>query len=63
MTQNNSQVTLDHHKLTESSRHFSSAILKNLNEDRRTVHTERINNKKDLVVLKSNDVVMDRLVI
>ena len=39
---NSGQAALDYLKLTDSSRHFSSSILKILIEDRRTAHAERI---------------------
>ena len=58
MTQNNAQATLDCYKLTESSRPFSSTILKIIIEDRQNDHNERINNYRNLVVLKPGDVVI-----
>ena len=51
LTQNNNHATLEYLKLTGSSRHFYSSILKILIEDRRTAHIERINNSRNLVVL------------
>ena len=63
LTHNNGQTVLDYLKFTNSSRHFSSSILKLAIEDRRTVHTERINNTRNLVFLASGDIVMDRTVI
>ena len=58
MNQNNAQATLDYYKLTESFRPFPPAILKIIIEDRQNDHNERINNYRNLVVLKSGDVVI-----
>lgn len=52
MVQNNAQVTFEYLRLTDSSCHFSSSILKVLIKDRRTAHAECINNTRILVVLK-----------
>ena len=57
------QAALDYLKLTDSSCHFSSSILKILIEDRRTAHAERINNNQNVVVLESGDIVMARTAI
>lgn len=51
LTQNNASAALEYLKLTDSSRHFSSSILKFFIEDRRTAHTERVNNSRFIVVL------------
>ena len=58
MTRNNGQSVLYYLKFTDSPRHFSSAILKILIEDRRTAHAERINNTRNLIVLQPGDIVM-----
>ena len=50
LTQKNNQAALDYFKLTDSSHHFSTSILKFLIEDRRTAHAERINNNRNLVI-------------
>ena len=63
LTQNNSQATLDYLKLTASSRHFSTSILKNLSENRRTAHAERINNNRNIIILKPVDIVMAKTAI
>ena len=54
---------MDYLKLTDSDRNFSSSILKILIEDRRSAHVERINNSRNLVVLKPGDIVMTRTAI
>ena len=51
LTQNNASAALEYLKLTDSSRHFSSSILKIFIEDRRNAHTERVNNSRFVVVL------------
>ena len=56
-------AALDYLKLTDSSRHFSSSILKILIEDRRTAHAERINNNRNVIILEHGDVVMARTAI
>ena len=63
LIQNNAHTTLDYFNFTNSRRHFSSSILKILIEDRWTSHTERINNNKILVILKTGDIVMARTTI
>ena len=63
LTHNNGQVVLEYLKLTDSSCHFPSFILKLLIEDRRTTHAKRINNNRNLVVLAPGDIVMARTVI
>ena len=63
LTQNNGQAALDYLKLTDSSRHFSTSILKILIEDRRTAHAERINNNRNLVIFKPGDIVMAKAAI
>ena len=63
LVQNNANSALEYLKLTDSSRSFSSSILKMLIEYRRIVHYERINNSINLVVLYAEDIVMDRTAI
>ena len=63
LAHNSGQAALDYLKLTDSSRHFSSSILKILIEDRRTAHAERINNNRNVVVLEPGDIVMARTAI
>ena len=60
LIQNNDQAALYYLKFTDSSRHFSSIILNIIIEDHRTPHAERINNTRNLVVLKPGDIVMGR---
>ena len=60
---NSGHKSLDYLKLTASSRHFSSSILKILIEDRRIAHVERINNNCNIVILEPGDIVMARTVI
>ena len=54
---------MDYLKLTDSSRHFSSSILKILIEDRRTAHAEHINNNCNVIFLEPDDIVMARTAI
>ena len=63
LVHNSGQSALDYLKLTDSSRHFSSSILKILIEDRRTAHAERINNNRNIIVLEPGDIVMARTAI
>ena len=63
MIQNNAQAILDYINFTNSHRHFSFSILKILTEDRWTAHAERINNTKNLVILKAGDIVKVRTAI
>ena len=63
LAHNSGQAALDYLKLTDSSRHFSSSILKILIEDRGTAHAERINNNRNIVVLEPGDIVMARTAI
>ena len=63
LVQNNAQATLDYLDFTNSYRYFASSILKILIEDRPTAHAERINNSKNLVMLKTGDIVMARTAI
>ena len=60
---NSGQKALDYLKLTASSRHFSSSILKILIEDRRIAHVERINNNCNIVILEPGDIVMAKTAI
>ena len=60
LTQNNSQLTIDYLRFTDSNRRLSSFIWKILIEDRRTIHAERVNNNKNIVVLIVGDIVMAR---
>ena len=50
-------------ELADSFRHFSASILKNLIEDRRTAHVERINNKRKSCYLKPWDIFMAKTAI
>ena len=63
LAHNSGQTALDFFKLTDSSRHFSSSILNILIEDRRKARAERINNNRNIFVLKPGDIVMDRTAI
>ena len=63
LAHNSGQAVLDYLKLTDSSRHFSSSILKILIEDRRTAHTECINNNRSVVVLEPSDIAIARTAI
>ena len=63
LTKNNGQAVLDHLKLTNSARHFSVSIFKIIIEDRRTSHAERIDNNRNLVILKPGNTVIARIVI
>ena len=47
-------------RLTDPNRRFSYSILKILTEDRRAVHTERINNNQNIVQLIAGVIVMVR---
>ena len=57
------QATLEYLNFIDSSRHFSSSILKIFIEDRRTVHADRINNNRIIGVLQTGNIVMVRTVI
>ena len=48
----------DYLKFADSPRHFPPFILKNFIKDHWTTHAERINNNRNLVVLKSGDIGM-----
>jgi len=61
MIRNNGQAVLYYLKCIDSSRHFSSVILKMRIEDCPTAHTKRINNTRNLIALKLGDIVMDRI--
>ena len=63
LAHNSGQAALDFFKLTDSSRHFSSSILKILIEDRRTAHAERINNNRNVVDLEPGHIIMARTAI
>ena len=63
LIQNNAHTALNYLTFTNSHRHFAFSILKVLIEDRRTAHTERINNSKNIVLLKTGDIVMARTAI
>ena len=63
LVNNSGQCVLGYLKLTDSSRHFSSSILKILIEDRRIAHAERINNNRNIIVLEPGDIVMARTTI
>ena len=60
---NSGQSDLDYLKLTDSSCHISSSILKILIEDRLIAHAERINNNRNVLFLESGDIVMARTAI
>ena len=60
LVQNNANAALDYIKLIDSSRNFSSSILKILIEDRRISHAKLINISINLVVLHVGDIVMTR---
>ena len=63
LTKNNAQAVINYLHLTESNRHFSSALLKILIEDLRRDNTERINNNRNIVLLVSGDIFMVRTII
>ena len=51
LVSNNIESVLSYLRLTDSNRHFASAILEILIEDRRTDHVERINNSRNMVII------------
>ena len=57
---NNAESVISFLRLIDSNRYFASVILKILIEDRRTVHTERINNNRNIVRILPGYLVMDR---
>ena len=60
LTTNQADSVVNYLRLTDSSKHFASEILKILIEDRCTVHRERINNQRNIVSFDVGDVVMAR---
>ena len=60
LVSNNADSVVSYLRLTDSNRHFATAILKILIEDRRTAHVERINNNINIVSMRPDDFVMDR---
>ena len=60
LIQNNAQATLNYLNFINFYRHFASSILKILTEDCQTAHAKRINNSKNLILLKAGDIVMAR---
>ena len=60
LVSNNNDSVVSYLRLTDSNRHFATAILKILIEDRRTAHVERINNNINIVSMRPDDFVMDR---
>ena len=63
INQNNTQLALDYLKLIDSYRHFSSSILNINMKDCRMGHGKRIMNNKNLVILKSDAVIIAQIVI
>ena len=63
LVQNNANAALKYLKLPDSSRSFSSFILKILIKDHRIAHAERINISRNLVVLHVGDIFMARTAI
>ena len=57
---NNAESVVSYLRLIDSNRYFVSIILKILIEDRRTVHTERINNNRNVVTILPGYLVIDR---
>ena len=57
---NNAESVVSYLRLTDSNRYFTSIILKIFIEDRRTIHTERINNNRNSVTMLPSDIVMAR---
>ena len=55
---NNSESVVSYLRLIDSNRNFASAILKIIIENRRTVHTERFNNIRIIVIMLSGDLFM-----
>ena len=60
LTSNQADSVVKYLRLIDSSKHFASEILKILIENRRTVHRERINNYRNIVLLVVGDVVKAR---
>ena len=60
---NNADSVVSYLRLTNSNRYFASVILKVLVQDRRGVHTERINTNKNIVTMLPGDLVMDRTIV
>ena len=60
LTDNQANSVLEYLRLTDKDRIFSTEILKILIEDIRTIHRDRINNQRNIVMLLRGSVVMDQ---
>ena len=60
LVSNNAESVVSYLRLTDSNRHFATAILKILIEDRRTTHVECIHNSRNIVTMHPGDIVMAR---
>ena len=60
LTSNQAYSVVKYLRLTDSSKHFTTEILKILIEGRRTVHRERINNSRKIVSFFAGNVTMAR---
>ena len=63
LVSNNVESVVSKLQLTYLNRHFASAILTILIEDRRTARAERINNSRNIVTMHPGDIFMDRTAI
>ena len=59
----NADSVVSYLRLTDSNRHFTSAILKILVEYRQTSHAERVNNNRNIVTMHPGDISMARTAI
>ena len=57
---NNADSVISYLRLTDTNRHFATAILKILIEDRRDTHAELINHSRNIVSMQPGDLFMAR---
>ena len=57
---NNAYSVISYLRLVDTNRHFATVIFKILIEDRRDTHAERINNNRNIVLMRPGDIVMAR---
>ena len=55
---NNADSVISYLRLTDTTRHFATTILKILIEDRRDTHADHINHSRNIVLMQPGDLVM-----
>ena len=60
---NNSESVVSYLRLADFNHYLTSTILKILVEDRSTFHTERTNNRSNIVIMHLGDLAMTRITI